>query len=245
MNKAKKNLAELRSYLQRDTHGMKLLDAVSRDITDQRKRIALLHAEADGAKSHSHRLYEEYCDAQTEIGTLKTALETQTARLNASRAQQRILADRIGELEQAAEVDDEIPVSGTTESVGATIRDVVDLFKSLRKKYKRIPPPFPGRHAFKLEGIVRDFTQDEFMWLGKLVAALALHNLPTMVIAETTIMDMDGWDRKNTAKFAHWCGSWIQVSTTEEKISNATDWCGRTWSGPMTEKGVFGDRRIQ
>lgn len=217
MNKHKHNLEELRKHLNRDARGLKLLDAVSRDLTEQRKRIALLEEFEATAATRENRLREIATDAENKKERLSQELEAERARLRATKDLATRQSQRIAELESDVEEEDEAPIARTSEDIDPTVPKIMSLFKAVRKRFKRIPHSEDGRQVFHLEDLVKEYTGDEFMGLGMLMAALALHGFPAYVESELKIGEMKGWSKKNTAKFINWYRSWIKYTKIEEK----------------------------
>ena len=67
------------------------------------------------------------------------------------------------------------------------------------------------------------YTGEEFLWLGKLVAMMALYNFPVSVGARHTIVNIEGWKEENSEKFIHWFRLWIGASGLERKCYEPAD----------------------
>lgn len=217
MNKYKQNLAELRKHLNRDERGLKLLDAIARDITEQRKRIAELEAAEIKSSLLVNTLRKETAHANSETIKVKEALEAEKTRMASAKINAERLAGRIAEMESRLQVEDEAPGDRVSANPDASIPKIKQLFKDVRKRFNRIPPSFGTRQIFRLEDFIKDFTGDEFMGLGMILAALAFYNVPASVQAERPISDMKGWTDNQAAKFFLWYSPWCFISSLEAR----------------------------
>lgn len=217
MNKHKKNLEALRRHLGRDAGGLKLLDETARDINDLRKRFAALEECERDAKARASRDREYLANARLEIANLRTSLETEKGRRISAEAIGRRQADRIAEMEKDAEVEDELPVEnpGMSDEYAS---EVVKLFKAVRKRFKKAPPPRGKRSAVYIEDVAPNLTNDELMGLGMLVAALAAHNIPVSVESDRTMTKVKGWPNENTSKFIRWFRGWIGSTKFQDRV---------------------------
>jgi hypothetical protein len=218
MNKHKRHLDALRVYLGRDSAGLKLLDAVARDIIEQRKQIASLIESEALAVTRATQARKDVVDAENQKTQIQASLEKERAKLAAAKVHAAADAARIAQLESDSDVEDEAPVEGFSGHIDPTIPKIIKLSKIVRKRFKKIPTTGGPYRSIHLESVVKDFTGDEFMELGMLVAVLALHNLPAPVVAKRTIKDMKGWMEKHTAKFAVWYGPCTSTTPLEAQV---------------------------
>ena len=221
MNKYKRNLLSLRSYLSRDSQGIKLLEAVANDITEQRKRIAELEQSESRAVTAAAIARREMHDAREKENKIKRDLEAEKSKRRAAENLEARKSERIRQLELQADVDDEECATfggGVPGSCDPSVPKIVALFKQVRKRFKKIPPGVGKLQCFCLEDFVKDFKRDEFTDLGMLLAALAFHNFPARITAEHTITEMKGWEEKYSARFIYWYSKWIATSPLEERV---------------------------
>jgi hypothetical protein len=217
MNKHKKNVEALRRHLGRDAVGLNLLDATARDITELRKRFAALEECERDARVRASRDREYLANARLEITDLNSAVEQEKGRRISAEAIARRHADRIAEMAKEAEVEDELPVEkpGMTDEYA---REVVKMFKAVRKRFKKAPPPRGKKASVYIEDVAPNLTNDELMGLGMLVAALAVYNVPVSVESDRTMNKVKGWPNENTRKFVRWVRNWIGSTKTEARV---------------------------
>ena len=216
MNRHKKNIEVLRKYLGRDTHGINLLDEISRSITDLRKQVvALTELEQSSQKIASYQKTEAL-NAQIELMQVKAELEIERRRKVSLQTLVEKHVIQIAKLEKELEPEDESPLEGVIAN-NIDAQKITTIFKEVRKRYRN-PPDIVGKKLY-LEDIAPNLTNDEFLGMGMFFAALALHNLPIPELcAQKTICDIKDWKEKNTAKFIYWCGKWIHCTPLEEEI---------------------------
>lgn len=171
MNKLKKSIYDLQSYLGRDSQGLGLLGKVARIANE-------LNAEK---KAISHSLES----AKIEIEALKKLVSEQTAaRLDASLGRESLLA-RITQLESKnrslendlhnAQCEKILPSRKLDfEGLVRCIRVLKHIFKTAPKFYA--VEGFDG-FTFYIEDVAGDYSDNEMANLGRLVAAFAITSL--------------------------------------------------------------------
>jgi hypothetical protein len=242
MNKYKKHLHDLRTYLSRDTRGVELLNEVSRDLTEQRKELAAAKNEKLRAENLLHKMRKEMLYVKEEQEKTKKRLEAETARHASTKLLQQRLADRIAAIEKENNVEEEVPVERGATRDDERARKIAALLASVRRICKRIPDGYKGGPCIRLETFIQKFTVQEFEQLGRVVAALALVNLPFRVEAEVTIRELGGADKfgnKHLAKFLKWLQPWMQMSAIEDKLYGGVG----PWHGKISETTVFTQRK--
>jgi hypothetical protein len=243
MNKAKKTLVDLRNHLGRDEHGKNLLDAVSRELTEQRHRIASLEESNRLLQSQAQKLTRENCDAKVEIATLSEAVETERQRVKSGRVREEDLSKRLQRAEHENEVADEISDTTTTGVEQQFKARLKWLSKEVRRRYRKIPPALGTQQAFNLSAVVREYSYDEFAGLGMLMTLLAMHNLQAAVMSDFTVADLKKWDDRECELFLRWYHGWIRVDTTMEAICDRYMGPRTTHFGQVTERNVFTPKR--
>ena len=228
MNKHKRNLNELRRHLGRDKRGLELLDAISRDLTEQRKTIAALEGAVTAATSQAQRARKGEQDAQTETAQVEKELQEERQRAGALRSEAARATARLRSLESCVgdETEDEDTAGSVPGAIDPTLRHVERLSKRVRAYFKRAPTPCKGRAnlgkysgSIRLEDVIKEYSGDEFMHLGMLVAMMALHNWPVSVWADCKVMHMNGWKEKNSARFIRWVRDWIKADHVTEQFT--------------------------
>lgn len=220
MNTVKKHLAELRDYLQRDPHGRKLLDEVTKDVNTQRKRIATLEKESQDATSRADRLYKETVHAQEEITALTFNVETETARRKSCEWREKRLSDRIKQLEEQEDIESQ-PDNGAVSNDSKSLRQIASMIKRAMKDVRRLPPPFPGTGGLRLEDWVHNYSRGEFQTLGMVASVLAVMNMPVKVTAERSLRDIEGGQtllNKMGPKVFPWMREHIKVNPLHDEI---------------------------
>lgn len=239
MNKHKKNLDLLRQYLGRDVKALELLDAINRDLTDQRKEIRRLEDVVRRSSEESTNCRKALADVQAEKETISRALETERQRIKSVKINEARLYCRIAELERETKVADEAGPGDVHEAIGQKcltsgelsecanmpspsvdwrVNKIRELSKMVRKRYRKIPLPFGTTRTLRLEDVVKSYSHDEFTGVGMLVCLMALAGVPAMVEAETTMTRLSGWDEKFGAQFFYWYAPWIKHGKIESRL---------------------------
>lgn len=228
MNKHKRNLDALRQHLGRDAKGLEFLGAVSRDLNEQRKKIAMLEEALEVARDRVAIAKQKEERAYSQAACAHKQLESEKERQAAAERKASRYATELAALQAESSVEDEtgeVPSSG----VDPAIAHIVNLSKRVRGVFKRIPTSRNQRQEFCLEDFIKEYSGVEFMHLGMMIAMLALHGFPAYVCADRTIRDMKGWEIKHSEKFIHWYGRWIQADPTSDNLFAIT------WHTPHEE----------
>ena len=218
MNKHKKNLESLRRHLGRDVAGLKLLDAVARDINELRKRAAELQDSETSALVCANRHKENTIHAEKELSKIKAELEKEKGRRVSTEIHAKRLAGRVTTLELDAEGKDEGPPGGNSHRDPEAF-EIIRLLKAVRKRHKIAPRPALRAGEYYLEDIIKNFSDDELLGLGLFVAGYSVSGMPITVRSKNKMVDADGWELRNTIKYLQWFRLLIDPESTEMKLA--------------------------
>lgn len=214
MNKHKRNLDDLRRHLGRDTVGLALLDAVSRDLCEQRKRISALEESEARVLGLANTSRMELDHAQSQIAQFKADLEMEQAKRIAADNREKRTAARIAQMESDLEAEDENPADAFVDDTWSS--RVMRLFKDVRRAYRRAPKT-RGTLTVHLDDLVVDYTGDEFMNLGKLVALYAVIYGKAVLASDRLIRDAS-FSEDSKVKILKWMRPLIKSSALADKV---------------------------
>jgi len=191
MNKLKKQIKNLNSYLGSDLQGKALLDGIARSANELRKAksqhcedAALLSDRLDQVKENA-----KLCEQENERLVNQVELERRNAEKlrsllkksegEVSRLEGELKAVELKDLQEIVDVE--------VVQKRLDIREFSKMFNKLRREY-RVCPPMRGSHRplgeiidYELFDIVKDFSGHEMMKLGWFVSATAVIGFPSIV----------------------------------------------------------------
>ena len=226
MNKHKRNLEELRRYLGRDTAGLKLLDAIARDLDEQRKRISILEKSAEHDLAFVESGRKKLAHGETRLLQLKGEKEREQSKRITAEHQVLRLSERIAELTKE---DDGDLAEQEVDDVNVFSRRILSLFKEVRKIHKQAPRTDGCGRAINLDDLLVNYTGHEFMQIGKLVAFTALFMGNASVTTERLLKNAE-LTEDTMRKMTIWLSSWVGMTKLEKKLARlvrVTEICDR------------------
>lgn len=208
MNRTKKKIAALQDYLSRDAAGLKLLDAIKREVVDQQKENRL----TDGKLLEMQKTIEELKAQRTQL--IRSDYESRCA-LDAAEKKVVLLKRKLASLESPV---DEKPIPRASKSVDAK-QLVRQLVKELPNGVQMRTPRFDDPVYFELREIVNGFSGVEMMKLGRLVASCSLC-LSSGVHVGNTEWNIDTVPMEVKSQFTRWFKRNIEGSEKQTPASS-------------------------
>jgi len=245
MNKTKKKIAALQSYLGRDQQGLALLKAISNSANETRKELASSIDDLDEKNrmlsSAINSRDAEFAE-KAQIAEQLQSANSEIKRLSQANRRLHTRCDELQTLVDRYEEDVEPPVRDvrlerTINSGARNSERVIDvseftrMFNVMKKEIKFAPKPIKikGRLTYELFDIIDDFSFCELAKLGRFVAVVALTQMypddrVPPVSTEFTLKENAAWGKvlsdKALAKFVHWFKNNIKINETEAAIMN-------------------------
>jgi len=196
MHKSKKAIGALRAYLGKDEEGLKLLDNITREVTELRKGVSTADDIAEAARKAASSRRIDLQRAEDWIVELKRSLDREQALLRqrdtAIRAKQQTIEEQQKRIDQLlpdlppleAECvplceDRAIPAKMTD------MRVLVNTFNALRKEIPRCPEAVNDEvcNVYSLFDIIQSYSVAEMIRLGRFVTCMAMYQFPAAVAA--------------------------------------------------------------
>lgn len=216
MNKHKKNLDDLRRYLGRDTTGLALLDAVTRDLCEQRKLIASLEDANARASEQARNAQNERDGLHTQVARLKAELEREAAKRASADNRVRQQAERIAQLEADPGADVAGSYRGNKWDMART------LLNDVSRRFKTAPVPYGSSRTYHVSDLIVDCTGDEFMMLGKVMVLTAIVCGSVMLESEAQKRD-DNWTDDQLRRLFRWMRPLIGETGIEKTLNTLLD----------------------
>lgn len=251
MNKLKKAIANLDSYLGKDSSGLSRLKAVSLCAAEIRKDAAAARDEAESLRAECERLSRRVISLESSLSASSAesqrlaslvrqqALDLSRAADEAARLQKEINSHlQPTEIPEPDERDPGGKVNGS--DLSPLVRDMpafIRLFDSLRREM-RVAPQGGGLtggdpRCFSLEKLVGSYSDAEMLKLGKFVLCYSLVFGPVAILAEYRwkTAKTRGWvfsDNQMAKCFRWFCKNNVDMRDEDERARGGDPRIGRS-----------------